>query len=139
MFLLYRQVGELLPDQLDFLVEHLEEEWPDDRDYFINRDLLKILEGQGADPALLTILQEALGERDEVDILWLDTEAQDDSMFIDLDQQDWDHEHIYGAGGELLHADGTSHGPDHDHDHDAEHDHDHEGHDHEHGPQSHAH
>jgi processive 1,2-diacylglycerol beta-glucosyltransferase len=74
MILLYTQVGELSEEQLDFLVDNLEEEWPEDRDYYINRAMLEILKQRGADAALLHILEQALGNRDEVDILWVDTD-----------------------------------------------------------------
>jgi processive 1,2-diacylglycerol beta-glucosyltransferase len=74
MILLYSQVGELSEEQLDFLVDNLEEEWPEDRDYFINRPMLDMLKQRGADPGLLRMLTQALGNREEVDILWVDTE-----------------------------------------------------------------
>jgi hypothetical protein len=112
MLLLYAQAGEITPEQLDFLTEQLEEEWPDDRDYFINRDMLKILENAGADSELLALLERCLGDRDEVDILWMDTEGMDDSMYRDLDW-DWDHEHYYGPAGEISHPPGVD--PNHEH------------------------
>jgi hypothetical protein len=74
MILLYTQVGELSEEQLDFLVDNLEEEWPEDRDYFINRDMLETLKQRGADATLVQMLTQALGNRDEVDILWVDTD-----------------------------------------------------------------
>ena len=74
MILLYSQVGELSEEQLDFLVDNLEEEWPEDRDYFINRPMLEMLKQRGADAALVHMLTLALGDRDEVDILWVDTD-----------------------------------------------------------------
>lgn len=74
MILLYAQVGEINEEQLDFLVDNLEEEWPEDRDYFINRQMLETLKSRGADSVLIHLLTEALGSRDEVDILWVDTE-----------------------------------------------------------------
>jgi processive 1,2-diacylglycerol beta-glucosyltransferase len=74
MSLLYSQVGELSEEQLDFLVDNLEEEWPEDRDYFINRPMLDMLKQRGADPGLIRMLTQALGDREEVDILWVDTE-----------------------------------------------------------------
>ncbi|HEY7467598.1 MAG TPA: galactosyldiacylglycerol synthase [Dehalococcoidia bacterium] len=74
MILLYSQVGELSEEQLDFLVDNLEEEWPEDRDYFINRPMLDMLKQRGADPGLIRMLTQALGDREEVDILWVDTE-----------------------------------------------------------------
>jgi hypothetical protein len=84
MILLYSQVGELSEDQLDFLVDNLEEEWPEDRDYFVNRQMLEILKQRGADSVLVHMLSEALGNRDEVDILWVDTdelEEEDEAGF----------------------------------------------------------
>jgi len=74
MILLYSQVGELSEEQLDFVVDNLEEEWPEDRDYFINRPMLEMLKARGADPTLMRLLTQALGDREEVDILWVDTE-----------------------------------------------------------------
>ncbi len=82
MILLYSQVGELSEEQLDFLIDNLEEEWPEDRDYFINRPMLEMLKARGADSVLLHMLTEALANRDEVDILWVDTE--------ELEEQDED-------------------------------------------------
>jgi alpha-N-acetylglucosamine transferase len=74
MILLYSQVGELSEEQLDFLVDNLEEEWPEDRDYYINRAMLDILKQRGADATLVHMLTQALGDREEVDILWVDTD-----------------------------------------------------------------
>ena len=74
MILLYAQVGELSEEQLDFLVDNLEEEWPEDRDYFINRAMLETLKQRGADATLLHMLTQAMGDREEVDILWVDTD-----------------------------------------------------------------
>jgi processive 1,2-diacylglycerol beta-glucosyltransferase len=74
MILLYSQVGELSEEQLDFLVDNLEEEWPEDRDYYINRPMLDLLKQRGADATLVHLLTQALGDRDEVDILWIDTD-----------------------------------------------------------------
>jgi hypothetical protein len=81
MILLYSQVGEISEEQLDMLVDNLEEEWPEDRDYYINRAMIDMLKARGADSVLLHLLTEALGNRDEVDILWVDTdelEGEDD-------------------------------------------------------------
>ena len=63
-------VGTITEDQLQYLVDQLEEESPDDNDYYINRDTLEIFEQNGADPALLAVLRGALGKRDEMEIRW---------------------------------------------------------------------
>ena len=74
MILLYAQVGQLSEEQLDFLVDNLEEEWPEDRDYYVSRAMLELLKQRGADSTLVNMLTQALGDRDEVDILWVDTD-----------------------------------------------------------------
>jgi processive 1,2-diacylglycerol beta-glucosyltransferase len=76
MILLYSQVGELSEDQLDFLIDNLEEEWSSDRDYYINRAMLDMLAQRGADTGLLRLLRQALGDKEEIDILWVDTEEE---------------------------------------------------------------
>jgi hypothetical protein len=74
MILLYAQVGEISEDQLDFLIDNLEEEWPEDRDYYVNKTMLEMLKQRGADAGLMRLLTDALAGREEVDILWVDTE-----------------------------------------------------------------
>ena len=79
MILLYSQVGEISEDQLDFLIDNLEEEWPEDRDYYINKAMLDMLSQRGADANLIRLLSDALGGREEVDILWVDTEELEET------------------------------------------------------------
>lgn len=63
-------IGEITEEELQFLFDELEEESPEDRDYYLNRDELEVLEEEGADEALLTMLRKALGDRDEMEIEW---------------------------------------------------------------------
>lgn len=88
MILLYSQVGELSEDQLDFLIDNLEEEWSDDRDYYLNRAMLDLLEQRGADAGLMRMLRSALGDREEVDIMWVDTEEEMEYEDGDDDEED---------------------------------------------------
>ena len=74
MIYLYAKIGELSEEQLDVLVDNLEEEWTDDRDYYLNKSMIDMLQAKGADSALLAMLRGALGTREDVDILWVDTE-----------------------------------------------------------------
>ena len=74
MIYLYAKVGELTEDQLDVLIDNLEEEWTDDRDYYINRAMIDMLQAKGADTGLLNMLRAAIGDKEDVDILWVDTE-----------------------------------------------------------------
>jgi hypothetical protein len=63
-------LGKLTEDQLDCLVDLLEEEHPEDRDYYINRDTLDMLKDQGCDEGLLALLEKALEGKEEVDVAW---------------------------------------------------------------------
>lgn len=63
-------IGNITDAQLAFLVEQLEEEHDDDKDYFIDRDTLELLSDNGADPDLLGMLEKAIGEDEEMDIAW---------------------------------------------------------------------
>jgi hypothetical protein len=64
------QIGLITEKQLQFLVDQLEEEHEGDKDYWLNRDTLEILKESGADQQLISLLENALGERDEMEIEW---------------------------------------------------------------------
>jgi hypothetical protein len=63
-------LGAITEEQLQFLADELEEESPQDQDYYINVPTLDAFEEAGADPALVALLRKALGEREEMDIRW---------------------------------------------------------------------
>ena len=63
-------LGSITEAQLQFLIDQLEEESIEDKDYAITPMLLAAFEGQGADPELVSLLRNALGERDEIVIVW---------------------------------------------------------------------
>jgi DNA-directed RNA polymerase specialized sigma54-like protein len=65
-----RELGNISEDQFQYLVDQLEEESMEDNDYAISKTLLDFFESQGADPELVSLLRNALGERDEMDIVW---------------------------------------------------------------------
>jgi hypothetical protein len=64
------EIGTINDAQLKFLVDQLEEEHDDDKDYFIDRDTLELLSDNGADPELLALLEKGMGDDDEMDIAW---------------------------------------------------------------------
>lgn len=66
-------VGQITEEQLKFLVDHLEEESPEDRDYYINRETIDLFETQGAEPALIALLRQSLGSREDMEIYWTKT------------------------------------------------------------------
>jgi hypothetical protein len=63
-------IGALTDEQFQFLSSHLEEESADDQDYYINQATVDMFATQGADEALITLLQQALNGRDSMDIRW---------------------------------------------------------------------
>ena len=63
-------LGSISEEQLQFLIDQLEEEWEEDRDYSITPMLIQAFEGANADPELITLLKDALGDREEVIIVW---------------------------------------------------------------------
>ncbi len=65
-----KPLGQISEAQLQYLIDHLEEEWLEDQDYAITPLLLEHFEAQGADPELVALLRNALGERDETEIVW---------------------------------------------------------------------
>ena len=64
------QLGKISGAQLIFLIDNLEEEFLEDQDYAINRLTLDYLRDQGADTAVLELLNHALGSNEEVTIVW---------------------------------------------------------------------
>ena len=67
-------LGPITEAQLQFLVDHLEEEAHDDRDYFLNATTLDALEAKSSDPDLIGMLRRALGDREGIEIEWTSDE-----------------------------------------------------------------
>lgn len=63
-------IGTISEDQFQQIVTALEEENVEDRDYYINRATVDLLEQRGADASLVGTLRTALGDRDDMDIRW---------------------------------------------------------------------
>jgi hypothetical protein len=61
-----RETGELIgaisEAQLEFLRVHLEEEGVDDPDYYVDLNTIELLEQEGADASLTTLLRAAVGD-----------------------------------------------------------------------------
>ena len=75
MFTLYNEetgalIGKISANQLKFLVDELEEESLEDTDYYLSEGTVDMLEADGADPELITLLRKALDDHGEVDIIW---------------------------------------------------------------------
>jgi processive 1,2-diacylglycerol beta-glucosyltransferase len=65
-----RVVGTISDEQLEYLQSQLEEESPDDQDYWFDVASLDVLEEAGADESLMGVLRTALGEREEMELRW---------------------------------------------------------------------
>ena len=63
-------IGEINEKQLQLLIDELVEEDSTDQDYYINQDQLDQLEKKGADETLIQMLRDALGKKDDMDIIW---------------------------------------------------------------------
>jgi len=63
-------LGTITEEQLKVLVEQLEEESPEDRDYYIDADTIEMFEEAGVDAGLVEVLKKALNGRPDMDIKW---------------------------------------------------------------------
>lgn len=70
-------IGEITEEQLDFLMDMLEEEDSEDQDYWIDQMTLDYFQENGADPALIKLLQEAIGDGEGVEIEWVTDEQEE--------------------------------------------------------------
>lgn len=63
-------IAEITSEQLEFLQDYLVGEDAQDKEYYINRDTLEMLEDAGCDEELMTRLKETLGEKEDMEIVW---------------------------------------------------------------------
>ena len=64
------RLGEISDEQLQRLMDSLEEESPTDQDYYLTADTIDLLEGDGADAELVSLLRQALAGREGMDVRW---------------------------------------------------------------------
>ena len=65
-------LGTITAKQLKFLVDQMEEETSDDQDYYISLDTLDMFDAAGIDPELKVILLKGLGDREDMEIYWVE-------------------------------------------------------------------
>jgi hypothetical protein len=63
-----KHLGHISEDELKFLEKQLEEESTDDEDYAVSRMTLEYMKTQKISPNLLQLLEQALGDAEEVEI-----------------------------------------------------------------------
>ncbi len=61
--------------ELQFLMDHFEEESTEDVDYYFSQAEIDWLESLGAPPHLIVVLRDALGEADGFEMFWERVEA----------------------------------------------------------------
>jgi hypothetical protein len=65
-----RYIGDISEEELQFLRDNLEQESLDDTDYDLNRLTLEYLRGNGLSPRLAQLLDSALGDQDDIEIVY---------------------------------------------------------------------
>jgi processive 1,2-diacylglycerol beta-glucosyltransferase len=63
-------VGDIAESDLRFLIDNLEEETSEDRDYYLRPETVAMLGERGGSAALIELLRTALGEREGVEVRW---------------------------------------------------------------------
>jgi inactivated superfamily I helicase len=66
-------LGSISEEELQFLNDQLEEESSRDTDYFINSATVDILEAAGGSATLVSMLRQAVGTSEGIDIAWQQT------------------------------------------------------------------
>ncbi len=66
----HRYIGDISDEELQFLIDNLEEEGLEDTDYDLNRLTLEYLRGNGLSPRLAQLLEGALGDQDDTEIVY---------------------------------------------------------------------
>jgi hypothetical protein len=63
-------IGNVTEAQFQQLVDALEEESAEDRDYYVNRATVELLRERHAEPGLLEALETGLAGREDMDVRW---------------------------------------------------------------------
>jgi hypothetical protein len=63
-------VGRITEKQLQALLNWMEEESTEDREYYLTAEDCDLMAEQGVDPSLIEALQTALHGRDDMDLRW---------------------------------------------------------------------
>jgi hypothetical protein len=65
------RIGNISEDDLSFLIDMLEEEDSQDRDYWIDQTTIDYFEENGCSDHLLEMLKDALGDNQGIEIEWI--------------------------------------------------------------------
>ena len=65
-----RLLGTLSDEQFQFLVDELEEESPEDSDYYLDAVTVDMMEEDGVPEAVIEVLRAAIGDSEGIEIRW---------------------------------------------------------------------
>jgi hypothetical protein len=66
-----RLIGRISDEDVQFLIDELEEESSDDRDYFIDEETVQMLEDDGGSELLISLLRSAVADQSEgLEVEW---------------------------------------------------------------------
>ena len=65
-----RIIGEISEQDLEILIGHMEEESSKDQDYYVESMAVDALERLGASSEFISLLKNAIGSSEGVDIIW---------------------------------------------------------------------
>lgn len=65
-----REVGVISDTDLQKMIDHMEEESSKDQDYFVDLTTVDTLEKLGASAELVSLLRNAIGDSEGIDICW---------------------------------------------------------------------
>jgi hypothetical protein len=63
-------LGSISEADLQFLIDHLEEEWAEDQDYYLTRSTFEMLKDKGVSKTLQDILGPVFDDREDIEIEW---------------------------------------------------------------------
>jgi hypothetical protein len=65
-----RTLGTISQEDLQLLIGYMEEESSTDQDYYVEHTAIDALESLGASDAFVTLLRNAVGESEGIDVVW---------------------------------------------------------------------
>ncbi len=63
-------ISSITEAELQYLIDELEEEHSEDKDYWINRTQLEIMKEKGAEQSFIKMLESALGDNEDMEVIW---------------------------------------------------------------------
>jgi processive 1,2-diacylglycerol beta-glucosyltransferase len=65
-------LGSISDEELQYIIDQMDEDSPDDTDYHISRAVLSTMKAVAAPSSLTDLLETSMGDRDGFDVEWLE-------------------------------------------------------------------